>query len=181
MTTIPAAMPYLCPSPERAAAWRERLAVRTNLKVGLVWRGNPGNTRDRQRSIPVEMIAGIGDLPGVAWLGLQIDPRPEEIVAMSRSGDFTDLGSDLGDWADTAALISALDLVVTVDTAVAHLAGALGKPVWVLLAHVAHWCWHTNPNASPWYPTARLFRQQRRGDWAGVVAEVREALARFAQ
>lgn len=179
IATIPAKIPYLHVDPDSATAWEKNAGP--GLDVGLVWRGNPGNSRDRQRSIPAETIAPMCAVPGVNWISLQIDAKPDELQAIAQHGPIQDFSEELRGWSETAALVSVLDLVVTVDTAVAHLAGAMGKPVWILLAHTAHWCWLTGRTDSPWYPTARLFRQKTPGDWAPVLHEVREELARRAQ
>jgi tetratricopeptide (TPR) repeat protein len=179
LDTIPANIPYLGAVADSATVWEKK--VGRELDVGLVWRGNPGNSRDRQRSIPAEVIAPVCAVPGINWLSLQIDARPDELEALAQHGVVQDFSAELRDWSATAALISVLDLVITVDTAVAHLAGALGKPVWILLESAPHWCWLTDRTDSPWYPSARLFRQSTRGDWQPVLRQVREELARRAQ
>jgi len=133
LATIPADVPYLRAAPDRVADWRARLSsaprIGTGLTVGLAWRGNPKNSHDRRRSIAAEVIAQLGGVPGVDWVLLQTDARPDERAALAPLGAVRDCGAELGDWSDTAALVSALDLVISVDTAVAHLAGALGRPV----------------------------------------------------
>jgi len=179
LDTIPAVVPYLVADPAKIENWRRKLPSDQKLRVGLVWRGNPLNTRDATRSIPVEQFAPLCAVPGVDWVNLQIDARPDELDALTTQGVIHDFASDIADWADTAALIAALDLVVTVDTAVAHLTGALGKPVWVLLSFVAHWCWLTERRDCPWYPTASLFRQSERRDWDPVIAKVRGEVSRL--
>ena len=178
---IPADIPYLRPSPDRVTAWHARMAGIGELKVGLVWRGNPGNSQDRARSLSAAAFAGLPANPGIRCFILQQDASQAEIDALSQHGAVTDCGPDLTDWGETAALISELDLVVTVDTAVAHLAGALGKPVWILLTHIPHWCWLTDREDSPWYPTARLFRQPETGAWEPVQMRVRGALAEWSR
>ncbi len=178
LETIPAAVPYLQPRPDLAGVWRERLSQLGGRRVGLVWRGNPAHSNDRRRSLAAAALAPLMQVAGVSAVSLQIDARPEELTAL---GELYDAGQALSDWADTAALISTLDLVVTVDTAVAHLAGALGKPVWVLLAFAPDWRWMLDRVDSPWYPTMRLFRQPSPGDWACVVAEVAAALAGWSE
>ena len=176
LETIPAAVPYLQPPVELIAGWRERLAEVGGPRVGLVWRGNPAHSNDRRRSIAPARFAPLTGVAGMAWVSLQRDVRPEELAAFQPAALY-DAGPMLGDWADTAALISTLDLVVTVDTAVAHLAGALGKPVWTLLAFTPDWRWMLDRTDSPWYPSMRLFRQPAPGDWTSVVDEVAAALA----
>jgi tetratricopeptide (TPR) repeat protein len=175
----PANVPYIRP-PEAVAPLREQIAITAGLKIGLVWRGNPGNTHDRRRSIDATMMASLCAVPGVSWFSLQLDARQDEIAVFSQHAPIACMGPLLTDWARTAALLSGLDLVVTVDTAVAHLAGALGKPVFVLLAHVAHWCWLRQRSDSPWYPTAKLFRQLSRGDWAPPIEAAKREISRLA-
>jgi tetratricopeptide (TPR) repeat protein len=175
LKTIPADVPYIRPDPLRVAVWRGQIKRGTGRNVGLVWRGNPKNSDDRKRSMDAATIARLCDLPGVNWFNLQIDASPEEIALLARHGRFRDCGPALSDWADTAALIAMLDLVITVDTAVAHLAGAMGRPVWVMLSAIPHWSWLRERADSPWYPTARLFRQQRLGEWDSVIAEIEMA------
>ena len=179
LDTVPAEIPYLRPEPGAAARWRERLTPLHGLRVGLVWSGNPGHTDDRNRSVPFEALSPLWRVPGVSWVGLQVGQRAGD---PRRAGDSAvhDLSPALGDFAETAAAIAALDLVVTVDTAVAHLAGALGQPVWLLLPRVPDWRWLLGREDSPWYPTARLFRQERPGDWAGVIGRVTAELEAFA-
>ena len=174
--SIPADIPYIRPDPMLATVWRAQIAKGPGLNAGLVWRGNPNNSADRKRSMTAEQVAPLCTVPGIGWFSLQVDASPAEIAALSRDGKVRDCGPQLTDWADTAALISRLDLVVTVDTAVAHLAGALGKPVWVMLATAPHWSWLREQADSPWYPTARLFRQNRQGDWGSVLRAVGQAL-----
>jgi tetratricopeptide (TPR) repeat protein len=179
LRTIPADVPYIRPDPLRVAVWRGRIKRGTGRNVGLVWRGNPKNSDDRKRSMEAVTIARLSGLPSVNWFSLQIDAAPGEVELLARDGHFRDCGPALSDWADTAALIAMLDLVITVDTAVAHLAGAMGRPVWVMLSAIPHWSWLRERLDSPWYPTARLFRQHRLGDWDGVIDEIEAALRSF--
>ncbi len=146
--------------------------------VGLVWAGNPNHINDKQRSLPQERLLELTELSGFTWYSLQVGASDKAKRALTRAGA-TDLTPGFADFADTAAAILALDLVITVDTSVAHLAGALGKPVWVLLPFVPDWRWLLGRSDSPWYPSARLFRQPKRGDWASVLKEVKRALAQF--
>jgi len=168
LETIPAAIPYLT-APVR------RLAERPGLKLGIAWRGRKSNKRDRVRSLEPALFGQILALPGLAVVSLQKDARAEELAALG--GPF-DAGPQLADFADTAALVAGLDLVISVDTSICHLAGALGVPTWTLLDSAPDWRWLTNRDDSPWYPTMRLFRQQRPGEWAEVVERVRQELAR---
>ncbi len=177
--TIPAQVPYLAAPAELGEAWRARLGVRTGLRVGLTWSGNQQHVSDWARSIPFETLRAVLGVPGVTYASVQKDVRPEDAAALVGSG-VIDYREALTDLAETAALISELDLVITVDTSVAHLAGALGKPVWVLLATRVDWRWMAEGTTSPWYPTARLFRQAKPGAWGPVLAQVRTELEKMA-
>jgi predicted O-linked N-acetylglucosamine transferase (SPINDLY family) len=183
LDTIPAATPYLTVDPERAAQWRARIAgeggLEVGLKVGLAWAGSAVHRNDRNRSIPFAQLAPLLGVEGVRWFSLQVGPRAGEL-AERKDASIADLAPGLTDFGETAAAIAALDLVICADTAVAHLAGALGRPVWLLPPFAPDWRWLTGRDDSPWYPSMRLFRQQRAGDWDGVVERVRAALARFA-
>ena len=172
LATVPAAIPYLAAEPEAAARWRQRLASRPGLRVGLAWAGRRTHRRDRARSLSLAALAPLAAIPGAAFYSLQ-----KEAAALPAWAE--DLAPGLGDFADTAAAISALDLVVTADTAVAHLAGALGKPVFILLPWVCDWRWLEGRADSPWYPTARLFRQREANGWDRVVTEVVQAFGQF--
>ncbi len=177
LATIPAVVPYLDVEPGRAQRWAARFAAEVGvLKVGLVWGGNPVNLEDRYRSLPLALLASLGGVAGVRFYSLQKGARERDARTPPPGLDLIDLGPELTDFADTAAAIGQLDLVVSVCTSVAHLTGALGKPLWVPLHCAADWRWLTQRDDSPWYPTARLFRQTRRGEWAEVVDRVRTAL-----
>ena len=162
--------PYLAADPAAVAAWRARLGG--GRKIGLVWGGNPANRNDRMRSLAPADLLPLAAVPGVRWVSLQLGraDRPE-------LPDLLDPTSELADFADTAALIEALDLVICVETAVAHLCGALGRPGWVLLPFLPDWRWHFDGDSSPWYPSLRLFRQDSGRGWPPVVARVAAALA----
>jgi Flp pilus assembly protein TadD len=182
LETIPARVPYLSPDATRLADWAERLANIAGLKVGLVWAGEPRKgwpelaAIDTRRSIALSTLAPLGDVEGVCFVSLQ-KGAPAAQTANPPPGltlhDFTD---ELADFDDTAALVANLDLVISVDTSTAHLAGGLGKPVWLLNRHDSCWRWLLNRDDSPWYPTLRQFRQATAGDWDGVVRRVRDAL-----
>jgi len=182
LETIPASIPYLAADPDQERAWRIRLAGLPGLRVGLVWAGNPragipaASAIDRRRSIALARLAPLGAVPGVSFVSLQKGDRGAEAKAPPPGLALHDWTDELWDFADTAALIAGLDLVISVDTAVVHLAGALGKPVWVLNRYDACWRWLHGRTDSPWYPTARLFRQSSYGDWDSVIAEVAAAL-----
>ena len=164
--------PYLSPPSDAAARWRSALQ---RPSIGLVWRGNPNHANDRHRSLPdLNTLAPLAALAGVQWVNLQINATPSELEAAAQLGlPLMDPSAALNDFADTAALISALDLVITVDTAVAHLAGALGRPCWVLLPWIGcDWRWLRDRDDSPWYDSLRLYRQPHEGDWASVIEAV---------
>ncbi|MDD2900520.1 MAG: tetratricopeptide repeat protein, partial [Desulfuromonadaceae bacterium] len=173
LDTVPAPIPYLVPDPSKVAAWRQMLSEDKKFRVGLVWRGSESNPMDRDRSCPLAEIAPLLAISGVSCYSLQVGPAADEVP---RDGRLTDLTGHLHDFSDTAALLANLDLVITVDTAVAHLVGALGRPVWILLANTPDWRWMLGRNDSPWYPAARLFRQPKPGDWQSVVSEIAQTL-----
>ena len=165
MATIPTEVPYLKAAPAKAAEWRKKFAGTAGLKVGIVWAGSPGHRHDRMRSLPAELVLPRLLIPGVQLFSLQKEPRADDRTVLERlKGQIVDLEQHLANFADTAAAVSAMDLVISVDTAVAHLAGALGKPTWILLPHILDWRWLYEREDSPWYPTARLFRQTRSRD-----------------
>jgi hypothetical protein len=189
------AAPYLQPPAERAAAWAARLApppaasglfarrspARPPYRVGLAWSGNPGHANDRNRSLALRQLAPILAVPGCQFHVVQKDVRDTDIAALmaatGASPPLVDPRGLIGDLGDTAAIMARMDLVISVDTATAHLAGALGRPLWLLLPAVPDWRWLLRREDSPWYPTARLFRQRIAGDWAEVVERVAAALA----
>jgi tetratricopeptide (TPR) repeat protein len=169
--SIPAEVPYLSVPPGRAAHWSHRLGSAGRPRIGLVWSGHPDLVGDRRRSLPLQALLPLLSLPGFEWVSLQKEVRPADQALLSESG-IRHFGDELVDFSDTAALASLVDLVVSVDTAVAHLAGALGLPVWILLPFSPDWRWMFEREDSPWYPTARLFRQPRAGDWTEVLRRV---------
>ena len=177
LETIPREASYLRADPQRAAAWRQRVEQLDGLRVGLVWAGNQAMGADRRRSIPLERFSELADLPGVSFVSLQKGPAAGQSPPPGLSlHDWTD---DLHDFGETAALVEALDLVISVDTAVVHLAGALGRPVWLLNRFDRCWRWLLNRDDSPWYPTLRQFRQPQPGDWCDVLQGVRAELQKF--
>jgi tetratricopeptide (TPR) repeat protein len=178
LATIPARTPYLSASADAVAAWQARLPQDGRRKIGLCWSGNAAHHRDGERSIAFDALAPLLDADAT-FVVVQKDVREADAAALNARGDILQAGDALGDFADTAALVTQLDLVITVDTSVAHLAGALGKPVWVLLPRIPDWRWLLGRDDSPWYPTARLFRQDDSAAWPPVIARVREALAGF--
>jgi Flp pilus assembly protein TadD len=186
LDAIPAYVPYLSAGSEAAAHWRERLAAVPGApRVGLVWAGNSHlgfpeyAAVDARRSILLTDMAPLAELPGVRFFSLQKGPPAAQAAAPPPGMVLTDFTAGLEDFADTAALIDGLDLVISVDTSVAHLAGAMGKPVWVLNRYDTCWRWLLNRNDSPWYPTLRLFRQPASGDWRSVMQAVAKALDIF--
>jgi len=170
--SIPFDAPYVQPDPARAAQWSSRIGSDTAFKVGLVWAGNPRHVGDRHRSIPLATLAPLGNLQALRFYALQKGSREEEAAAPPPGFTVQNLGPELRDFGETAAAISQLDLVLSVDTSVAHLAGAMGKPVWLMLPKAADWRWLEHREESPWYPTMRLFRQRVQGEWSEVVERV---------
>lgn len=168
--------PYLRADRDAQARWRERLAP-ASLRVGLVWAGGEANPNDRFRSCRLDDFAPLGSLPEVRWFSLQRGPAAGQAKAPPAGLELFDVAGELADLADTAALVAALDLVISVDTAVAHLAGALNRPVWTLLPFDPDWRWGLSRTDSPWYPSMRLFRQPRPGDWRAVIGRVNQELA----
>jgi len=178
LDSIPASVPYLTPPPDKAARWRAALGQSARPRVGLVWAGNPRHPHDRFRSIPLSLLLpAIRDLPG-SFFALQKDLRPGDSELIAAAPALTDLSPQLADFTDTAAIVAALDLVVTVDTAVAHLAGSMAVPTWLLLPFAPDWRWLLERTDSPWYPTFKLFRQPAVGDWRSVLAHVRSELGK---
>lgn len=175
LAEVPANVPYLHADAARAAAWADRLPGTGKLRVGIAWSGNPRHRNDRNRSIPLETFRAVA-ADAVQFVALQPDVRAADRNALAGWSGLFDAGPQLADFAETAALLSVLDLVVSVDTSVAHLAGALGRPVWILLPYFPDWRWLLEREDSPWYPTARLFRQPSRGDWSAVLQRVRGQL-----
>jgi tetratricopeptide (TPR) repeat protein len=176
LDTIPAEVPYLPPPAQsRVQAWDDRLGPRTRLRVGLVWSGNPDHSNDHNRSVPLRTFSRILDADAT-FVSLQKDARAADRTVLLERTDIIDPTSDLSDFSETAALISCLDLVITVDTSVAHLAGALGRPTWILLPYLPDYRWLLGRDHSPWYPTVRLFRQTETRDYAEVLDRVRGEL-----
>lgn len=174
LDTIPSKVPYLpLPSPSRIQAWADRLPV-SGLRVGLVWSGSAAHNNDHNRSIPLRLLARLLDVDAT-FVSLQKDPRPDDKAVLEQGG-IVDLTADLADFGETAALASCLDLIITVDTSVAHLAGALGLPTWILLPWIPDYRWLLERSDSPWYPTVRLFRQTTARDYGSVIDSVRNAL-----
>jgi hypothetical protein len=180
LESVPDMVPYIVADPARVALWRERLAVRPGLRVGLVWSGNTDAPYNPRRSPGLAALRPLLDVPGVAFFGLQMGGGRAELEGAALPESFVDLGSDIADFSDTAAAMMALDLVISPCTSTAHLAGALARPLWVILGADPDWRWMLGRDTSPWYPTARLFRRPRGGDWRDPVARMRTALEELA-
>lgn len=182
LATIPVATPYLNADPDETARWRDRLASIRGLRVGLCWAGghrpwSPKQTAvDVRRSMSLETLAPLGEIPGVTFVSLQIGPQADEAAHPPAGMKLYDFTSEIRDFADTAGLVDQLDLVISVDTAVLHLAGALGKPVWLLNRFDTCWRWLQGRDDSPWYPSLRQFRQVSPGNWEHPVLRVQDAL-----
>lgn len=176
LESIPTATSYLNVKPERTEYWRNRLGTKVGLRVGMVWSGNPAHAVDYNRSIALADWLRHAGLD-VEWVSLQKEVRDSDRLALDTHG-VRHFGSDLRDMADTAALCKLMDVVVSVDTSVAHLSAALGCPTWILLPKVPDWRWLLGRNDSPWYPSVRLYRQTVDGDWVEVLSRLRADLAR---
>jgi len=177
LDTIPSEVPYLFVDDVLNASWRARIALSSDLKVGLVWAGNPDSAYDQARSCTLRDLAPLFEIPGCRFYSLQVGKAA--LDSHNAGFPLVSLGEDFGDFGDTAAAMSQLDLIITVETAAAHLAGALGKPTWVLLARVPAWRWLLDRSDSPWYPTLRLFRQTAAGEWPAVIAALAQALRQY--
>ena len=173
LTHLPADVPYLCPPARKTA---DIDCGETRLKVGIFWRGRPSPNNFLGRPCPIEAFSPVAAMPEIALFSLQVGNAVNDLKSMPWRDGVIDLGSGFQDFGDTAAAIAALDLVVTIDTAVAHLAGALGAPTWTLLSQYADWRWLRDRDDSPWYPTMRLFRQTQAGEWGDVLESAVAAL-----
>ena len=178
-----APIPYFRPDPERVEHWRNELANIPGLRVGIAWQGSKVHKGDRLRSVPLTRFAPLAAVPGVSLLSIQKGAGSEQLTDGSANDmGVIDLGSKIApEMADAAALMMNLDLVVAVDTAVVHLAGALGRPVWVAIPSAPDWRWMRKREDTPWYPTMRLFRQSARGEWDGVFGRLAAALSAAAR
>jgi tetratricopeptide (TPR) repeat protein len=182
--TIPGTVPYLSVDPRRAAYWREELAALGGFKVGIVWQGSPKHRNDRVRSVPLAEFAPLAEIDGVRLIALQNGAGREQLPGFAAMHPILDWGSRIEASArplvEAAAILKGLDLLISVDTAPAHLAGAVGAPVWLAVPFTPDWRWLLERDDSPWYPTMRLFRQSRPGDWRGVFARLTRAVAEAA-
>ncbi|HIJ85550.1 MAG TPA: tetratricopeptide repeat protein, partial [Magnetococcales bacterium] len=172
LETIPANVPYLRADPLLVAHFQDRLGSRGNFKIGLAWRGNPRQKNDGNRSMDPQALRPLLEVPGCTFVNLQKDAAAADLQTFSGCRDFIDLSHELSDFAMTAALITHLDLVISVDTSIIHLTGALGRPGWVMLAAIPDWRWLLQRQDSPWYPTLRLLRQPGARQWDAVVNEI---------
>ncbi|MEA3225575.1 MAG: hypothetical protein U9Q07_06455, partial [Planctomycetota bacterium] len=179
LDTIPAGVPYICADSAKVEYWRGRLSE-PGFKVGLVWGGRPTGPNEvlslQHRSCRLEDFAPLADVAGAALYGLQKGPPAAQVEQLPQQIVVSNLGEEFDDFTDTTAAIENLDLVISIDTSVAHLAGAMGKPVWLLLKSDADWRWLLDREDNPWYPTMRLFRQGRPGDWNEVISRVADEL-----
>ena len=177
--TVPAELPYLAPDAAPAARWKERLGG--GFDIGSAWQGNPTYKADGRRSIPLAHFAALAGIAGARFISLQKGHGAEQLQGFAGGAEITDPGADFdkanGAFMDSAAVIANLDLVITSDSAVAHLAGALGRETWMALPRIPDWRWGLEGETTPWYPTLRLFRQSNAGDWDAVFARLAEALA----
>jgi len=181
LQTIPAPMPYIRPDPEKARRWKTRLAAEgARLNVGLFWATDAKSTLSPLKSIALDALAPLGKVSGVRYFSLQQGAAASQAARPPGGMEMVDLGAELADFSDTAALISNLDLIISIDTAIVHLAGAMGLPVWTLAHFPPDWRWLLGRDDSPWYPSMRLFRKGRTDTWAQVVARVAEALRQVA-
>jgi tetratricopeptide (TPR) repeat protein len=173
LESIPQGVPYIHAEPEKTAAWKEKLAGLTGKRVGLIWAGNPKFRNDKIRSMPPAKLLPLAGLPGISFVSLQKGAA----ASAPQTLKLLDLTAQLKDFTETAALIANLDLIITVDTAVGHLAGAMGKPTWIMLSAIPDWRWMLGRDDSPWYPSVRLFRQATPGDWTGVMQRINAAIS----
>ena len=176
LETIPHNVPYLFADPTLVTRWREKLSSITGLRIGINWHGREGHLLAQRRDLPLDRLAALGQVPGVRLISLQKGAGQNELARHSILHLGDDVDTVHGAFMDTAAVMMNLDLVITSDTSVAHLAGALGVPVWVGLPFAPDWRWLLERSDSPWYPTMRLFRQKPRGDWQSVLSEMTAAL-----
>jgi tetratricopeptide (TPR) repeat protein len=179
LETIPAEVPYLYADPMKTEYWKNRL-TEGDFKVGIVWAGSPAHKSDHERSCALECFARLAEIAGVRLYGLQKGAAAMQAKDLAGTMSIEDLAEQFADLTDTAGAIENLDLVISVDTAVAHLAGAMGKPVWVLLQFAPDWRWMLKRTDSPWYPTMRLFRQRKPNGWSDVFGRVADELKRHA-
>jgi hypothetical protein len=180
LETIPARVPYLSAEPGLAESWSASLQSPDGFKVGIAWQGNPDHKKDRHRSFPLSRFQPLAAIPGVRLYSLQKEPGSEQLRSAGPELPVIELGPRLNDFMDTAAAVRNLDLIICPDTSLAHLAAAMGVPVWVALPFACDWRWLLHRDDTPWYPTLRLYRQRRWGDWDDVFAMIAADLATLA-
>lgn len=181
LADLPGPMPYLTPDPARVDYWRLKLAHLRRPLVALVWAGRPTHTNDANRSLRLDQLAPLA-MPGVSFVSIQKGPAESQAASAPEGMSLLSLSDGIRDFEDTAAILSLVDLLISVDSSPVHLAGAMGVPAWVMLPFVPDWRWLMGRTDTPWYPATRLFRQPKRGDWEGVMASMREELKqRFAR
>ena len=173
---IPSNVPYITVEPEPVKQWNTRIEHNDDFKIGIVWAGSPHHRNDRNRSCKLEDFTQLAEIPGLSFYSVQKGPASAEALNPPGEMKIINLGNEMNDFTDTAAVIVNLDMVISVDTAVVHLAGAIGKPVWNLLPFAPEWRWQLDLDDSPWYPGMRLFRQTKPKDWSGVFEQVKKAL-----
>ena len=173
---LPGTIPYLKVDPDRGEQWSDRIPETGRLRVGLVWAGRPTHRNDRNRSIPLEAMLPLLRQTDVDFYALQVGERVSEIATAGLANDLIDLSPRLSDFAETAAALDQLDLLISVDTSVVHVAGAINRPAWVLIPHAPDWRWGLEDGTSPWYPSLRLWRQPEFGDWDTVLENIAETL-----
>jgi len=178
--TIPADIPYLRADGERVAKWRPAIEALPGKRVALTWAGHIRHANDRNRSIDLAQLEPLLALDGISFVSIQRELREKDAALLARYPNVSHLGGELADMADTAAVTALVDLMIAVDTSVVHLAGAMGRPLWVMLPFAPDWRWTISSEHSPWYPQARLLRQPAAGDWQSVIAKLRDELATFA-
>jgi hypothetical protein len=178
LASIPSPLRYLEPDPHNLAMWSKRLGHKTRPRIGLVWSGNPKHTNDHNRSIPLASI--LSDLPAkFDYVSLQREVRDSDQALLDSHPEIRHFGAELEDFTDTAALCTLMDLVISVDTSVAHLSGALGRPTWILLPYLPDWRWLLDRVDSPWYSSVKLYRQASTGHWDPVVEQVKMDLVQI--
>jgi hypothetical protein len=181
LNSVPAAIPYIDVSAKLVSKWRQRMGERRAPRIGIAWAGSAAHKNNSKRSIALERFAPLLNTPGVQFVSVQKELTQSDAAVLEDHASVLHVGGELGDFADTAAVISSLDLLISADTSVAHLAGAIGRPVWILIPLAPDFRWLLKREDSPWYPTARLFRQPRLEDWDSVLERVRGELVSFVE
>jgi hypothetical protein len=176
IASIPAGVPYLRPSEPHLARWRPRVEALASPRIAIAWSGRASHPNDRRRSMALTELSSMLSTLDFRFISVQRELRDSDAVELAANPHLVHVGDDLADFSDTAAVLAMCDVVVCVDTSIAHVAGALGRPIFLLVPFQPDWRWLLGRDDSPWYPTMRLFRQTAIGDWAGVVGRVRAAL-----